>query len=221
MTQDQPPEDNVQWEAPERRRSRRLDGESEDVGFPIVWVLIGGLAALLTIGLVALGLVRIFTRPGTTAATTPTVTPTGLTTTSAITMTAAAIQTPTAAGPTVAPKATVAPFLTPTLAPPTPSPLPPTPLPAVPTELKVGGYARIINTDGKGLSLRAGPGRDNARLVVAAADSVLPLLDGPKDDENGVTDAAGAIYQWWFLRSTDGTEGWGRTDYLEPAPPPQ
>ena len=58
MTQDQPPEDNVQWETPERRRPRRLDEETEDVGFPIVWVLIGGLAALLTIGLVALGLVR-------------------------------------------------------------------------------------------------------------------------------------------------------------------
>jgi hypothetical protein len=220
MSQDQPPEDNVQWETPERRRARRLDEETEDVGFPIIWVLIGGLAALLTIGLVALGLVRIFTRPSTTAATTPTVLASTVVPTTAVTVTALVVEKQTEAPPTAVPtkKPTEAP--TPTPLPPTSTPAPPTPEPAAATELKVGGYARIINTDGKGLSLRGGPGRDNARLVVAAADSVLPIVAGPKDDEGGDTDDAGGIYQWWQLRNTDGTEGWGRADFLEPAPAP-
>ncbi len=220
MSQDQPPEDNVQWETPERRRARRLDEETEDVGFPIVWVLIGGLAALLTIGLVALGLVRIFTKPSTTAATTPTVVPSTVMPTTAVTVTALAVDTEAIDTPTTVPTKKPTEVPTPTPLPPTATPVPPTPEPAVPTELKVGGYARIVNTDGKGLSLRAGPGRDNARLLVAAADSVLPIVDGPKDDEGGETDDAGGLYQWWHLRNTDGTEGWGRADFLEPAPAP-
>ena len=220
MTQDQPPEDNVQWETPERRRPRRLDDETEDVGFPIVWVLIGGLAALLTIGLVALGLVRIFTKPSVTAGTTPTVVlPTTVIPTTSVTLTAFVVQAPTTAVTSIVPTAK------PTVAlPPIATPMPPTPTPkpepAVPTEIKVGGYVRIVNTDATGLSLRAGPGRDNARLVVAAESSVLPVVDGPKDDENGDTDANGAVFKWWYVRNTDGTEGWGRADFLEPAPPP-
>lgn len=220
MTQDQPPEDNMQWDTPERRRPRRQEEETEEVGFPIVWVLIGGLAALLTIGLVALGLVRIFTKDSTVAETTPTVPlPTTVLPTADVTVTALVILTPT---PTVVstPFATVE-VATPTPMPPTPTPLPPTPQPVGLTEVAVGGYVRIVNTDGKGLSLRAGPGTNNARLALAAADAVLPVTDGPRDDEAGDTDETGAMYQWWYLRNTDGVEGWGRGDFLEPAPAPQ
>jgi hypothetical protein len=105
--------------------------------------------------------------------------------------------------------------------PPTPTLIPPTPEPVGVTQIAVGGYVRIINTDGKGLSLRAGPSTDTDRLGLAAADAVLPVTDGPKDDEAGETDDAGAIYKWWRLRNTDGAEGWGRGDFLEPVPPPQ
>jgi hypothetical protein len=55
MTEDQQPEDNWEWESPERRRPRRLDEDTDDIGFPTIWLLIGGLAGLLTIGLIALG----------------------------------------------------------------------------------------------------------------------------------------------------------------------
>jgi hypothetical protein len=56
MTPNQQPDDNLDWEPPERRRPRRLDNEeTAEVGFPIAWVLIGGLAGLLTIGLIGLG----------------------------------------------------------------------------------------------------------------------------------------------------------------------
>ena len=50
MTHDQQPDNNWEWESPERRRPQRLeDEETAEIGFPIVWVLIGGLAGLLTI----------------------------------------------------------------------------------------------------------------------------------------------------------------------------
>lgn len=223
MIQDQPPEENVQWETPERRRPRQVEEETEDVGFPIVWVLIGGLAALLTIGLVALGLVRIFTRPATTAA----VTPTPVIAESALTEGA---ETPAVALETSAPtgEAMLVPTFTPTIALPTPTPIPPTPTPPLPTPtptlptgIHVGGYVRVVNTEGAGLSLRAGPARSTARLVVVAENTVLPVLDGPRDDQDGEKDKADALYQWWYLRNTDGTEGWGRADFLEPSPPPE
>ena len=223
MIQDQPPEENVQWEMPERRRPRRVEEETEDVGFPIVWVLIGGLAALLTIGLVALGLVRLFTRPATTAA----ITPTSVAVESILTEGA---ETPAVALETAAPteESRLVPTFTPTTALPTPTPVPPTPTPPLPTPtptlptgIHVGGYVRVVNTEGAGLSLRAGPARSTARLVVAAENTVLPVLDGPRDDEDGEKDKMGALYQWWYLRNTDGSEGWGRADFLEPAPPPE
>jgi hypothetical protein len=222
MIQDQPPEENIQWEMPERRRPRRIEEEAEDVGFPIVWVLIGGLAALLTIGLVALGLVRLFTRPATTAATTPPVV--------AESSVVEGTETPAVALETVVPaeEPRLVPTFTPTTAPPTPTPIPPTPTPllptptpTLPTEIRVGGYVRIVNTEGAGLSLRAGPARSTARLVVAAENTVLPVLDGPRDDQDGERDETGALYQWWYLRNTDGSEGWGRADFMEPAPPPE
>ncbi|MGQ9794649.1 MAG: SH3 domain-containing protein [Anaerolineae bacterium] len=223
MIQDQPPEEHVQWEMPERRRPRRIEEETEDVGFPIVWVLIGGLAALLTIGLVALGLVRLFTRPVTTAATTPTPAV-------AESVRTEGVETPAVVLETSAPteEARLVPTFTPTIALPTPTPIPPTPTPplptltpTLPTEIRVGGYVRVVNTEGAGLSLRAGPARSTARLVVAAENTVLPVLDGPQDDQDGERDETGALYQWWYLRNTDGSEGWGRADFLEPAPPPE
>jgi hypothetical protein len=80
---------------------------------------------------------------------------------------------------------------------------------------------QIVNTGGAGLSLRAGPGTNNARLVVAEADSILPVIGGPNEDEQGETDESGNVYVWWFLRHSDGTEGWGRADFLSPSPPPE
>ncbi|GAB4529270.1 MAG: hypothetical protein Kow0063_06180 [Anaerolineae bacterium] len=210
MTYDPQPDDNWEWESPERRRPQRLDEETAEIGFPIVWVLIGGLAGLLTIGLIGLGVVQFINKRSA-----PTPTPPPL-------PTLALPATPTA-------ETVVITTPTPPLALPT-STLPPTaevvlptdtPEPGPPSEIQVGGYVRIVNTDGAGLSLRAGPGTNNARLVVADADAILPVIDGPRDDEQGETDENGNVYQWWFLRYTDGTEGWGRADFLAPSLPPQ
>jgi hypothetical protein len=208
MTHDQQPDDNWEWESPEQRRPKRLEEETAEVGFPIVWVLIGGLAGLLTIGLIGLGVVQLINKQSV-----PTATPPGL---------------PTLALP-ASPTAGAVVLETPTPAPATPTQVPTaevvqptdTPEPVAPSEIQVGGYVEIVNTEGSGLSLRAGPGINNARLTVVDEGAVLPVIDGPKEDEEGQTDAEGNVYLWWYLRNTDGTEGWGRADFLSPALPPE
>ena len=204
----QQPDDNWEWEPPERRRPKRLDEETAEAGFPIAWVLIGGLAGLLTVGLIGLGVVQIINKRSA-----PTPTPVGLPTLAlpaTQTVPPVVIETPTLAptGSTPQPSAEV---VQPTA----------TPEPAAPSEIKVGGYVKIATTDGAGVSLRAGPGTNNARLlVVTGAEVILPVIGGPKEDEQGEKDEAGKVYQWWYLRSTDGTEGWARADLLAPSPPP-
>jgi hypothetical protein len=216
MTYDQQPDDDWEWESPERRRPQRLEEETAEVGFPIVWVLIGGLAGLLTIGLIGLGVVQFINKRSA-----PTATPSGL-------PTLALPASPTAAEEVVVEADTP----TPAPAAPTPTPVPPTaevvsptdtpePEPVAPTEIEEGGHVQIVNTEGAGLSLRAGPGTNNARLVVAEADAILPVIGGPNEDEDGQTDEDGNPYVWWFLRNADGTEGWGRADFLAPSPPPE
>ena len=214
MTYDQEPDDNWEWESPERRRPQRLeDEETAEIGFPIVWVLIGGLAGLLTIGLIGLGVVQFINKRSAPTPTPPALPTLALPTTS--TVPAVVVETPTALPP-------AAPADTPTL-PPTAEVVPPTdtPEPVPPSEIQVGGYVRIVNTEGAGLSLRAGPGTNNARLVVADADSILPVIGGPNEDEQGEVDENGAVYTWWFVRNSDGTEGWGRADFLSPSAPPE
>jgi hypothetical protein len=212
MTYDHEPDDNWEWESPERRRPQRLEDEdTAEIGFPIVWVLIGGLAGLLTIGLIGLGVVQFINKRSA-----PTPTPPALPTLALpVTPTIATIvvETPTGvppAGDTPTP-------------PPTAEVVPPTdtPEPVAPSEIEVGGYVQIVNTDGVGLSLRAGPGTNNARLVVAEADSILPVIGGPNEDEQGEVDENGSVYVWWFVRNADGTEGWGRADFLAPSLPPE
>jgi hypothetical protein len=211
MTYDQEPDDNWEWESPEQRRPRRLlDEDTAEIGFPIVWVLIGGLAGLLTIGLIGLGVVQFINKRSA-----PTPTPPGLPTLAlpaSPTVPAVAVETPTSSLAV----ATSTP-------PPTAEVLPPTdtPEPVAPSDIQVGGYVQIINTEGVGLSLRAGPGTNNSRLVVADADAILPVVSGPSEDEQGETDEAGDVYEWWFVRNTDGTEGWGRADFLAPSLPPE
>jgi hypothetical protein len=212
MTYDQEPDDNWEWESPERRRPQRLEeGETAEIGFPIVWVLIGGLAGLLTIGLIGLGVVQFINKRSA-----PTPTPPPLPTLALpATPTAESVVMPTATLPSVAPPPTEA-------APPTAEVIPPTdtPEPAPPSDIVVGGSVQIVNTEGTGLSLRAGPGTNNARLVVADEGAILPVIGGPNEDEQGETDENGNVYIWWFLRNSDGTEGWGRADFLAASPAP-
>ncbi len=189
-----------------RRRPRRLeDAETAEIGFPLVWIIIGGLAGLIVIGLVGLGVVNLVRQSAITP--TPEVLPPlvepVLTPTS--TATAAVVEaTPTSAADTATPADTAA------------TPDATTPAASGGGSLVVGEYAKVFGTDGLGLSMRAGPGRNNARVGLAeeSPDVVLELLSGPKDDENGED------YIWWYIRHPDGTEGWVVQDFLAPADAP-
>ena len=109
---------------------------------------------------------------------------------------------------------------------PTPSPLPsvpaPTPIPTItpiptaniavaPGEITIGYFARIVNTEGVGLTIRGGPSINNLRILVAEEGSPVYILDGP---------AEGNDLLWWQVRLRDGTEGWAAADYLEPIAAP-
>jgi hypothetical protein len=188
------------WQTRRTRRPRRIEEASTvEVGFPIAWVLIGALSGLLVIGLIGLGVVNIIRKQSITP--TPSPVP-GLAPTQPIAQTAESKATPT-----IPPVVTLEPTAT---------PLPTdTPVPVAPVELAPGVYARIIGTEGAGVSLRAGPGTNNARLDVAPEDSIVLILDGPREDENLQE------FVWWFVKSENETEGWAVQDYLEPSLPPE
>jgi hypothetical protein len=188
------------WQTRRTRRPRRLEEASTaEVGFPIIWALIGAVAGLLVIGLIGLGVVNIVRKQSITP--TPTPIP-GLAPTQPIVEATDVVVTPT-----IPPVVTLEPT-------PTPTPTQ-TPLPVAPAELAPGVYARVVGTGGNGVSVRAGPGTNNARLVVAPEDSIVLILDGPREDENL------GDYTWWFIREPEGTEGWTVQDYLEPSLPPE
>lgn len=183
------------------RRPRRLEEVGQtDIGLPIVWVVIGAVAGLLVIGLVGLGVVNIIRKQSITP--TPSVIP-GLAPTQPI----------ADDEPGTAPQSTIPPVVT---LPPTAT-IPPTntPVPTIPEALAPSVYAQIIGTEGAGVSVRAGPGTNNARLNVAPENSVVLVLDGPRDDENL------ADFTWWLIRAEDGTEGWVVQDFLTPTLPPE
>lgn len=194
-----------QWDQKTRRtrRPRRIEEtNSAEIGFPIAWVLIGGLSGLLIIGLVGLGVVNIL-RKQAVVTPTPSTIP-GLAPTQPVDSNSVA---PGDATPTIPPVVTLEPTIT-------PSPTA-TPVPTVPAGLAPAVYAKVVGTSGAGVSLRAGPGTNNSRLNVAPEDSVVFVVDGPRADENQ------AEYVWWFVRDADGNEGWAAQDFLEPTLPPE
>lgn len=80
-----------------------------------------------------------------------------------------------------------------------------------PTAIPAGGItvgARVVvaGTGGAGVSLRAGPGTDNARLGLANDGDIMEIISGPEE---------GGDFTWWFVRVEDGTEAWVVEDYLQ------
>jgi hypothetical protein len=192
---------NNQRTTPTRRPRRLEEASTAEIGVPIAWIIIGALAGLLVIGLVGLGVVNIVRKQSITP--TPSVIP-GLAPTQPVA--GQSTSQPVPATPTIPPVVTL---------PPTNTPVPTnTPIPVAPDKLTQGSYAQVVGTEGAGVSLRAGPGTNNARLGTAPDGSVLLLLDGPRDDENQES------YVWWFVRDPDGNEGWAVQDFLIPSLPP-
>jgi hypothetical protein len=193
---------NNQRTTPTRRPRRLEEATTTEIGVPIAWIIIGALAGLLVIGLVGLGVVNIVRKQSITP--TPSTIP-GLAPTQPIVD--QATSQPVPATPTIPPVVTLPPTNTPVST--------NTPVPVAPDTLTQGGYAQVTGTEGAGLSLRAGPGTNNARLATAPEGAILLLLDGPRDDEN-LED-----YTWWFVRDPDGVEGWTVQAFLIPSLPPE
>ena len=61
-------------------------------------------------------------------------------------------------------------------------------------------HARVVNTLGQGLSLRDGPGKDHAVLLVMPEGAIVDVLAGPVDG--------------WYQVTYEGTTGWAFGDYL-------
>lgn len=193
----------------DRRRPRHLsDAKSEEITFPLAWLIIGGLAALIVIGLLGLGVVNIFRQQSITP--TPEVLPPLV---EPIDVPAAESGAVDAAQPPVAEEVPVnTPIAAESPAQDSASPA----VPEAPAQITVNGYVKVVGTGGAGLSMRAGPGRNNARVLVAEEDdeTVLLVLEGPREDENGED------FVWWYVRHPEGTEGWVVEDFIVPTTGP-
>jgi cytoskeletal protein RodZ len=198
------------------------DAQTEEVAFPLAWLIIGGLAGLIVIGLIGLGVVNIFRQQSITPTPQqlpPLVEPSDLPPAEAATSVAAEPAQPDTGSETDEQAAEGAEPATDTET----GEVTETPAEETAAEqqevspISVDGYVRVIGTDGAGVSLRAGPGRNNARVLVAEEneETVLLVLDGPSEDEGGED------YIWWFVRDPSGTEGWVAEDFIVSAPPPQ
>jgi hypothetical protein len=98
----------------------------------------------------------------------------------------------------------------------TPTPRPTsTPTPSVPTEIDVGVYVKVVNTDADGLRYRWGPGMDTITKKFIKDGAILKVLDGP-EEADGLT--------WWRLEDIEEEDedlkiGWAADEWLEPTLP--
>lgn len=78
--------------------------------------------------------------------------------------------------------------------------------PVPPGAVAIGVQATVTGTGGVGVSLRAGPGTDYARLAIGQDGDVLEIIGGPEQTGD---------FTWWQARTADGTEAWVVEDYLQ------
>ncbi len=75
-----------------------------------------------------------------------------------------------------------------------------------PAEMKIGGYAQVIDTDGDPLRARAEPGTTFEIVARFPEGSRLHILEGPQ---------AGDGFNWWKVEGEQG-EGWCADQWLVP-----
>lgn len=102
-------------------------------------------------------------------------------------------------------------FVTPSLAPVSPTP-PPTNTP-LPGTIALNTYVQITGTEGDGLRLRAAPGLTSDPLFFGNESEVFLVTDGPAQADG---------YTWWYLTAPyDQTRaGWAVATYLAYVPSP-
>lgn len=74
--------------------------------------------------------------------------------------------------------------------------------------LQIGGFAQISGTEGEGLRLRAGPGRNYEVRFIGMDSEVFEVIDGPVQADG---------YIWWKLQAPydQSRNGWSVEEYLE------
>jgi hypothetical protein len=99
----------------------------------------------------------------------------------------------------------------PTMTPVTPEPVAATP--TAPTGIAIGGYVRVVGTEGSGLSLRDGPGTNYQRMDIAIEGEVFEVVDGPV--------SAGGV-EWWKIRDpkNEARSWWAASNFLQPTEKP-
>lgn len=94
---------------------------------------------------------------------------------------------------------------------PTLTPFPTPDIATPPPEITAGFYARVANTGGVGVTVRAGPDTANSELLIAPEETLLLVIGGPEIGED---------LTWWQVQLDDGTEGWVAGNFLVPAAAP-
>lgn len=74
-------------------------------------------------------------------------------------------------------------------------------------ELAVGSKAKVVNTGGTGLNMRAGPSTGQTRVKTLAENSVVEIVGGPQTADN---------FTWYQVRDSSGTIGWVVGKFLLP-----
>lgn len=74
-----------------------------------------------------------------------------------------------------------------------------------PTEIRPGALVLVVETGGAGLRLRELATTNAAVVTTVREGTVLTVLDGPEEADD---------YVWWQVRTPDGEEGWGASNWL-------
>jgi cell wall-associated NlpC family hydrolase len=85
------------------------------------------------------------------------------------------------------------------------------PAPAAPAGPAITGYARVTNSDGDPVRMRASAARDGAIVAKFAPNSVLQVAEGPVTDGEGIG---------WYRVASDGHSGWMMAAFLAQAEAP-
>jgi hypothetical protein len=75
------------------------------------------------------------------------------------------------------------------------------------SEFQINNYVQISGTEGEGLRIRSGPGRDNSVFFIGLDSELFKIIDGPIENDG---------YIWWHLEAPYDTSrnGWSVQDYL-------
>ncbi|MHB9032233.1 MAG: SH3 domain-containing protein [Anaerolineae bacterium] len=74
-----------------------------------------------------------------------------------------------------------------------------------PTALAVGSKAKVINTGGAGLNMRAGPSTGQSRIKTLADGALVEVVGGPQTADG---------FTWYQVKDSSGTIGWVVDQFL-------